>query len=475
MGGGASVPAERPTSFSRGDKKVNIRSRNQLVRNVEKFVLSVYSSCPRTDAMRLLLWTTGGEKAFMSFVENEHADEYLTLFYETNKVRRVKNATVFVLRKYVETIVNDYIKPEAPYQIQINGALKQTMMDLLTDKIQNHTNPGLYVIEVIENLQIEMVNLMARDQLNRFLFSRFYKNWRANERGRAVASNSYTMATEIQKFIELHPNESSRAVIKRQPPTKAVMQSNPVVIPEDSLRSAFAAVDPAELGKILDYRSWISPLIASAEILPIALTISKGHPKKSNFPILYANKYFETLTGFSRTSVIGWSFKDFLHCGDTEKQKTTALVETLRTNSPVVQVMVHAKASGDKFNNLMALKPVLNEKGTFAYLIGLHIEVNMSETGDLESKTVIASQLLELIPGEIIMEKNEADSPGWLESWIDSFTNFASVVPGDTSEKGRSSGNSTKEGNVRTTSGTAMRSRPRSASVSGPISAMARR
>ncbi|KAJ1432934.1 hypothetical protein B484DRAFT_394731 [Ochromonadaceae sp. CCMP2298] len=139
--------------------------------------------------MWLLLWNQRGVTAFGHFVESERADEYFTLFNETNKVRKVLKPNVYVLRKYMKTIIKDYIEQTSPYHITIAARLKRDMESTLTDKLEEVNNPVEHIFSVIMKLQIEMVRLMARDQLNRFLFSKFYKNWRAYERGRAIASN----------------------------------------------------------------------------------------------------------------------------------------------------------------------------------------------------------------------------------------------------------------------------------------------
>eukprot|EP00600_Ochromonadales_sp_CCMP1393_P015410 CAMPEP_0175024112 /NCGR_PEP_ID=MMETSP0005-20121125/16260_1 /TAXON_ID=420556 /ORGANISM="Ochromonas sp., Strain CCMP1393" /LENGTH=533 /DNA_ID=CAMNT_0016282577 /DNA_START=1 /DNA_END=1602 /DNA_ORIENTATION=+ len=422
MGGGASI------GITRTEKRENIRDRNKLVRHVEKFILNVYSSSSRVDATWLILWNSGGTAAFSHFVESERADEYYTLFLETNKVRKVKKPTLFVLRKYVGSIIDDYLKPNSQYHINIASNLKKEMDEIMTDKLEEQHDPVQHIFSVINKLQVEMVNLMARDQMNRFLFSKFYKNWRANERGRAVASSSENSGFEIDNYYSNHPTLSKKHTesgkhtkVSRTRPEKFVAPIFPLVVPEDSLSSAFANFDPGALDGILDWQSWLSALIVAVEILPIAFSLGKPQKNSSHkgFPLIFVNKWFESSMGFKRTTVNGWNCKDFLQCAETEQDKIKEIQDGLKSKTMISTILTNINGKGERFNQLLVIKPILDERGHYLYVMALHVEVTDAERRDPEQtrqKTV--EVLMETLPDVIIRERNEEEVPVCLEKGL---------------------------------------------------------
>lgn len=441
MGGGASTAASTTT-----DKRDNIRERNKLVRDVEKFILCVYSSSSRVDSMWLLLWNNGGNTAFGHFVESERADEYYTLFNETNKVRKIPKPTLFVLRKYVDSIIRDYIQPIGASHIKVSATLKKEVEDLMTDKLEAFNDPIGRIYDVIRNVQIEMVNLMARDQFIRFLFSKFCKNWRANERGKALATNSETAEDQIDYYYAAHPTASIKIrpieaqknrKVNRERPRKYEPVPFPVVVPEDALSTAYGNVDGAELNRLLDLRSWLSSLIGAVEILPVAFSLCRCASGSSHkgFPIVYVNKHFESTLLFKRSSILGWNFKDFIQSEATEKDKIAKIVEGLRTKTQASVVITNVKGNGLSFNQALVIKPILDERWNCQYVLGLHVEISDAEAKDPEQSRLKAVEvLMETLPSTIIMERNEKIVPGF---WETSLGALSEMLPsfGDSSKQ----------------------------------------
>lgn len=442
MGGGASTATTTTT-----DKRDNIRERNKLVRDVEKFILCVYSSSSRVDAMWLLLWNNGGNIAFGHFVESERADEYYTLFNETNKVRKIPKPTLFVLRKYMESIIKDYILPNGVSHIKVSAVLRKDVEDLMTDKLEAYNDPVGRIYEVIKNVQMEMVNLMARDQFIRFLFSKFCKNWRANERGKALATNSETSEDQIDNYYAAHPSASLKLrpseaqknrKVNRERPRKYEPVPFPIVMPEDALSTAYANVDGAELNRLLDLRSWLSSLIGAIEILPVAFSLCRCATSSAHkgFPIVYVNKHFETTMLYKRSSILGWNFKDFMQCDETNKEKIAKISEGLRTKTQASVIFTNVKGNGVRFNQLLVIKPILDEKWNCQYVMGLHTEVSDAEAADPEQSRLKAVEvLMETLPGTIIMERNEKVLPTFWETSYEAITDMLPSLGGDSSKK----------------------------------------
>jgi hypothetical protein len=414
MGGGASTGA----STSRMEKRENIRDRNLLVHHVEKFILCVYTAAPRVESMWLILWNSAGQTAFSHFVESEHAEEYFNLFLETNKVRKVKKPTLFVLKKYLQTIIKEYLEVGGPSYIIVSHSLKKEITDCLTSKLDEERDPAEKIFEVIKKLQVESVSLMAREQFNRFLFSKFYKNWRANERGKALAANSENAEGQLERFYnanpglskKMRPSQAKNAQINKMKPTVVKVPVFPIVVPTDALSTAISYVDPFELNTLLDLQSWLTTLIGAVEVLPVAFSLSKV-TAKGEFPLIYVNHYFESSMLFKRTSVLGWDAKDFLHCPDTEADRVEVVTAALKQMEPVTTVLKNIDGNGRVFNQLLLLQPIKNDKGVGMYVMALHFPLTDAEVADPEqSKRKACEVLMETLPATVVMERNEQEA-----------------------------------------------------------------
>lgn len=460
MGSGSSTLGAPTQRF----KRDNIRDRNKLVRCVEKFILCVYTSYSRIDAVWYILGCTGGLNAFGLFVESERASEYFTLFKEINKVRQVHKPTLFVLRKYLKSILHDYIANDSPSQINISPTLKRDMEALMTEEIEQYHDPTGRIFELILQLQIETVNLMAREQFNRFLSSKFYKNWRANDRGRALALTSDHASINVLQYTNLHPDSirarsiterkhsllslHQGAKVKRERPTKKQFCAYPVVIPEDSMSSAFAHVDARELRKILDLQSWFSALLSAVEILPLAFSISKVIPKnrRGGFPLIYANKYFEVTMGYTRSSVLGWACKDFLQDQETEKECIQKITEALKNQEPTSVILTNKNADNRNFKQLLVLKPVFDGNGIYTYVMAMHCEASDDDVLDpLQMKLKSMEDMMSILPDKIIMEQNDEEENSWMSSLGINHNNNKSIK---SSNNNKSNNSNTSKTNI---------------------------
>jgi hypothetical protein len=122
-------------------------------------------------------------------------------------VRQVHKPTIFVLKKYITSVIHDYIEINSRYQINITLYLKNELSLLISDQyLEQYNDPISYMFDIILQLQIETLSSMASEQLFRFLGSKFFKNYRANERGRAMAINYDHACQEVLKYNKMMKN-----------------------------------------------------------------------------------------------------------------------------------------------------------------------------------------------------------------------------------------------------------------------------
>jgi PAS domain S-box-containing protein len=409
MGGGVSSSLLKDDDAA--DKEIDLQYNiHQLMKSVEKFVINVYASCPRVEAMWLILSSDLGQKGFMTFVKTEHADEYLILFKDVAEVRSLEHPTKYSLSDSLIRINRTYLDADAEMNITISQALRGEMAQIIKLDLEANENIRAYFLQLLERIQNETVYIMARDQFNRFILSKYYKQWRASESSHAVATTNSEMSREtIKRMQSEHSLEAS------SPSAKMISTMKRIITPIDMTKKAFSHIDNDELKHIIGRPdSWLAALISAVEALPICFSLATAtsltNRRKKSFPLIYCNKYYEKITGYDRKHILGKSAKDFLQCPESEDESISIMSENMRSMSPSICVITNKFSNGKTFKNLVVLKPIRDEKHAFRYVICIMFDVS-KELDGCASKTKLAEDLSTMIPDTIYSDE-EAPSNG---------------------------------------------------------------
>ena len=170
------------------DKRKREAARIAMMRQVERFIVNVYATSPRIEAILLLLNFKRGRKAFRTFLNTEKAVEYINLQTDIHDMLEThhNNNNNYLQYKMFEKIVFTYIADGSESQIMINERIQTNALSILGHD-QDDVDIILHIHELLITLEEEIVKLMARDHFYRFLQSKFYKQWRALESSHAVA------------------------------------------------------------------------------------------------------------------------------------------------------------------------------------------------------------------------------------------------------------------------------------------------
>ncbi len=114
--------------------------------------------------------------------------------------------------------------------------------------------------------------------------------------------------------------------------------------------------------------------------------------KKSDFPIIYANSSFFSLTGYSKSEVIGKSYF-LLYGADTTLRFSEEIKQTFRQGKSFHGEMLNFKKNGEKFWNLLRITPIRDSKGVITHYVGIKTDTTTIKQRDLE----IAEQREELL------------------------------------------------------------------------------
>jgi PAS domain S-box-containing protein len=138
----------------------------------------------------------------------------------------------------------------------------------------------------------------------------------------------------------------------------------------DVLRS----MEPNEANVILLSSPWLLGLLSAVEDLPISFSLATASKDRLGFPLIYVNRYFEYVTGYDRSEVIGQNCK-FLQYEDSQQKSVNKLANSLKSCLEVKTVIRNKRKNGEKFVNYVCCKPVLDIEGKCAYVVGFQIDL----------------------------------------------------------------------------------------------------
>ncbi|MEM1409917.1 MAG: PAS domain-containing protein, partial [Pseudomonadota bacterium] len=125
------------------------------------------------------------------------------------------------------------------------------------------------------------------------------------------------------------------------------------------------------------------------ERFPIAFVMT--NPNIPDNPIIYVNRAFERLTGYSADAAVGRNCR-FLQGPDTDKRAVRALGDAIRKGEPHRTELLNYKADGTTFRNELFIEPITDESGKMVALLGLQRDADVKAG----TKERIESQLQEI-------------------------------------------------------------------------------
>ena len=112
----------------------------------------------------------------------------------------------------------------------------------------------------------------------------------------------------------------------------------------------------------------------SASIDPSSHSVSLVDVRREDFPLIYVNRGFESLTGYSPSEVVGRNCR--LLQGEATNAETVALMrEAIAAGMPFIADLTNYKKSGEAFWNRLSLRPVRNESGVVTHYVGIQSDI----------------------------------------------------------------------------------------------------
>ncbi|GAB4259524.1 MAG: hypothetical protein Kow0065_09560 [Methylomicrobium sp.] len=102
--------------------------------------------------------------------------------------------------------------------------------------------------------------------------------------------------------------------------------------------------------------------------------VTLADPDLDDMPIVYANKAFETITGYSREDVIGRNCR-FLQGDDRNQEGIKLIEEAIKNKSSVVVTLRNYKKSGELFYNSFKIIPLFDRNDRLIYFLGVQYDI----------------------------------------------------------------------------------------------------
>ncbi len=107
--------------------------------------------------------------------------------------------------------------------------------------------------------------------------------------------------------------------------------------------------------------------------------------QKPDFPVIYANQAFFTITGYSKRDILGQNY--FYHYGPySDPRIVEEIKHTILQGKSFHGEMLHFRKNGEKYWNLLRIAPVRDIYGAVTHYIGIKTDVTLMRQRDLEIK-----------------------------------------------------------------------------------------
>jgi hypothetical protein len=245
------------------------------------------------------------------------------------------------------------------------------------------------------------LNGSLKDITIKFLRSKDYKLWRAEEAGRNVALQALISIGDYSLSCDRFCLNSSNELL-RPYPTDA------------SSEGVLYCLNTFKMESIVNNHPWLFSFIVAIETLPIAMSIASVNTNvnETAYPLVYVNKHFQWLVKYPREYIVGQKSSFFLQGSDimgdglTYENKLAKSVVDLS----VVEGVFSTESLDEKiFRNYCISKPMSSRGCQCTYIITIHRNIDDIFSGysstkfDLKSflKKSVGAKLIQMLPSVI--------------------------------------------------------------------------
>ena len=140
---------------------------------------------------------------------------------------------------------------------------------------------------------------------------------------------------------------------------------------------------------IVEKDSGLIPQVLSAILDECVNGVTLADPDLEGAPIIYANKAFERLTGYSQEDILGYNCR-FLQGEDREQPGRFIIAEAMKQHESVEVTFRNYKKDGTLFYNKLKITPLFDKKQRVIYYLGVQYDITQQVNSNNEIKELNA-------------------------------------------------------------------------------------
>jgi PAS domain S-box-containing protein len=125
---------------------------------------------------------------------------------------------------------------------------------------------------------------------------------------------------------------------------------------------------------IVEKDNGLIPQVLSAILDECVNGVTLADPDLEGAPIVYVNKAFERLTGYSQEEIIGRNCR-FLQGDDRDQAGRYQIIEAMKNNQPIEVTLRNYKKDGTLFYNQLKITPLFDKKKRVIYYLGVQHDI----------------------------------------------------------------------------------------------------
>jgi len=327
---------------------------------------------PKIDALQLILCHATARDSFIAYAKKD-----LSGFEIISDIEKLRSLNSHQIADWARDIMDNH-------QIRSDYPLQNMVLHNSAELLAQEACPiGNQLIEQIEQNMNEIIILLILKKMHGYLQSNEFKSWCSIKGNTAYCKP---------------PTKNQSNYPTSAPITDCIMDSWQVISAQSNTSSnqLNAHIDDTRLSKILYPKYWLSVLSEAFNLLPISVTIADADSCNPGFPLIFANRAFEEMTGYTFDEIKGLP-NNFLQGIDTEAESVRVLSSSLQNAVPAKVAITIYHKNGSPFLNVMSINPAFDRNSKYCFVIG--IQFNCTSPAATVAQMVLVETLIKLLPG----------------------------------------------------------------------------
>ena len=102
--------------------------------------------------------------------------------------------------------------------------------------------------------------------------------------------------------------------------------------------------------------------------------VTLADPDQEDMPLVYVNKAFEKMTGYTQAEVLGKNCR-FLQGKENEQEGVNQLRKAIQNKETVEVTLRNYRKNGELFYNHLLMSPLFDSKGDLLYFLGVQYDI----------------------------------------------------------------------------------------------------